>query len=167
MKAAVCCPGNSLLYRWPGDYAYAGVWAVNRALLVVAADWLSAGDPTLFNDNLLQNKYPRMGVITMADTIPQVRHLDGWGGLEWTAWEKSRHFNEHKIGRPVNWSVQAALLHACDLGATHIDLYGCDSIHTKTREDCTGYLGQDRTLERWKREEEVVIIYIDIHIYVI
>ena len=52
-------------------------------------------------------------------------------------------------GRAINWSLQAALCHAAQLGAQTIDIYGCDLIGV---DDATGYKGEDRTGDRWKRE---------------
>jgi hypothetical protein len=162
MKAAVCCPGHSLIKKYPGDYGYAAVWAINTAMLLIPCDWLSAGDPVLFKKNHWGDKRPRIGVLTMMDTVEQVKGLDGWGGIEFTGWERLRFYAAHNLRRPVSWSVQVALLHACELGATQIDLFGCDGIHGPGGPDITGYPGDFRCNERWQREEAELIITIQL-----
>ncbi len=153
MRIAVCCPGPSLPHLWPGRFWYDRVWAVNRALLVVPdADWLSAGDPVLYT-GLLPGCRPRVGAITMDATIPQVCDRPEWSGLAWVGWDAIPLIAAHKPhGRPLAWSVQVALCHAAQLGATAIDLYGADGAAAGTPIDCTGYAGEDRTPERWRRE---------------
>ncbi len=153
MKAAICCPGPSLPQTWMGRHPYDTVWAVNRALMVVDADWLSAGDAPLFAGLLPDDARPRQGVITMADTIRGFRDKPGWTGLTWHSWESYALMDEHlALGRPISWSVQAALCHAYALGARTIDLYGCDGLRSTTILDCTGYGGEDRSQDRWQRE---------------
>jgi hypothetical protein len=156
VKVAIVCPGPSLprVWRpWSAD-CYDLVVAVNRALLVVPdADWLSAGDEVVFR-RLLPGVRPRIGVITMTATIPEVRDLPAWRGLKWIGWKDVPLIEEHqRRGRPLAWSVQAALCLAAAKGAAAVDLYGADGIAGGQVEDCTGHPGDDRTLERWKREE--------------
>jgi hypothetical protein len=43
------------------------------------------------------------------------------------------------------------MCHAAQLGCKHLRLYGCD---LAGREDCTGYVGEDRTEDRWERERK-------------
>ncbi len=143
MRVAVVCPGPSLPHRWLSWSAdrYDLVVAVNRALLVVPdADWLSAGDPVLFT-RLLPGVRPRVGVVTMGTTVSECSGLPAWAGLAWVSWSQIPLIAKHHArGRPLNWSVQAALCHAHRLGAAAID--------------CTGHAGEDRTPERWRREDE-------------
>lgn len=151
MKVAVCCPGPSLPTTWMGRHPYDAVWAVNRALIVVDADWLSAGDPPIFDGLLPPEAKPRLGVITMKDTL--VRFKPMWPDLLWHSWEEYGLMDEHAaFGRPLSWSVQAALCHAFALGAKRIDLFGCDGVRSTTTIDCTGYAGEDRSQDRWQRE---------------
>lgn len=147
MRVAVCCPGPSLPQTWKDGDAYDVVYAVNRALLVVRADWLSAGDICLFQ-TLLGGARPLVGTFTMVPTREMIKADKTWGRID--TWEESRGFIEHRAVRPINWSVQAALVHAADSGATSIDLYGADCT---ARHDCTGYEGENRNPERWAREE--------------
>lgn len=154
MRVAVCCPGPSLPIRWPGRAGYDLVYAVNRALIPVSdADWLSAGDPPLFTGLLPDGCRPRTGVVSMETTIDQVADIPGWAGLTWVGWRSIPLLDAHKPrGRPISWSVQVALCHAAQLGAVHIDLFGADGAASGTAFDCTGYVGEDRTPERWRRE---------------
>ncbi len=155
VRVAVCCPGPSLPARWPGRAGYDVVYAVNRAMIAVPdADWLSAGDPVLFTGLLPVGCRPRVGVVSMGPTIEQVATLPAWNGLAWVDWAAIPLIATHKHrGRPLAWSMQAALCHAAHLGATAIDLVGADGAASTTPIDCTGYAGEDRTRERWGREE--------------
>jgi hypothetical protein len=72
-----------------------------------------------------------------------------WHGLEWLSWFDLAWYRENNDRRPVSWSVQIALLHAGQY-ASHIDLYGADCRGTT---DATGYNGENRTDDRWQREE--------------
>lgn len=155
MIAAVCCPGPSLPSRWPGRAAYEVVWAVNRALITVPdADWLSAGDPVIYTRLLPAGCRPRVGAVAMPTTVETVSGDPAWAGLTWVRWDHLPLIDQHKLrGRPLAWSVQVALCHAAHLGAAHVDLYGADGAAAGTAIDCTGYPGEDRTPERWRREE--------------
>ena len=148
MRVAVCCPGPSLPTTWRGRTGSDLVYAVNRALLVIDADWLCAGDIAFFQ-NLLGDSRPRIGTFTMRDNCDAFRKIGTWGVME--SWEEAPGFIAHRAIRPVQWSMQAALIHASDKGALSIDLYGCDM---RDRTDCTGYDGENRNPERWAREAE-------------
>lgn len=156
MIAAVCCPGPSLPDRWPGRAGYAEVWAVNRALLAVPdADWLAAGDVVLYQNALLGEARPRVGCLTMPDSVQFMG--PSWGRV--VLWDQVPAIAVHRRrGAPINWSVQSALCHAAWRGATRIDLYGCDNAASGTPVDCTGYAGEARTAERWEREERDLAI---------
>jgi hypothetical protein len=164
VRAAVCCPGPSLPRRWPGRAGYDLVWAVNRALIPVPdADWLSAGDPVLFTGLLPVGCRPRVGAVTMDPTIDAVRDLPAWAGLAWVPWSALALVAAHKPrGRPIAWSVQVALCHAAELGATQVDLYGADGAAAGTPLDCTGYAGEDRSIERWRREALDLVLTIEL-----
>jgi hypothetical protein len=155
MIAAIYCPGPSL--RWhvanpfefmrPRDYDV--TWAVNTALKLVDADWFAAGDITLFR-GLVGPHRPRLGCFTMAATRDQMQSDPGWANLRWRIWSDAPLIDAHeRSGRPINWSLQSALCHAVALGVRHVDLYGCDLAGTT---DATGYVGEDRSADRWARE---------------
>ncbi len=155
MRVAVCCPGPSLPARWPGRADYDLVWAVNRALITVPeADWLSAGDAILYTSLLPLECRPRIGAVTTDGTIEEISGAPSWAGIIWVGWGSIPRIHAHKAhGRPLSWSMQVALCHAGQLKAKHIDLYGADGAAGGTPIDCTGYAGEDRTPERWRREE--------------
>ncbi len=155
MRVAICCPGKSLPNRWRSRDGFDLVWAVNRAILLIPADWLSAGDMPMFN-GLAESSRPLVGVLTLPDTVGQVSHRPTWSHLKYTGWHECPTIQEHKRRyRPIDWSVQAAMCHACDLGAKEITLFGCDFGEGSSEgEDCTGYAGEDRTPERWRRERD-------------
>ncbi len=153
MRVAVCCPGNSLPRRWDPAHTFDAVWAVNRALLVVKADWLSAGDRPMFF-GLAGDHRPTIGVLTMLDTASEAKHEPTWKHLRFTGWHECPSIQRHKEKyRPIDWSVQAAMCHAVDVGAREITLFGCD-FGEGGPDDCTGYVGEDRGPERWRRERE-------------
>lgn len=156
MIAAVCCPGPSLPRRWNGRAGYELVHAVNRALIVVPdADWLSAADPAFYEDLLPDGVRPVVGALAGDDSVVEAaRARPSWAGIRFAGWRSVPLIAEHAaLGRPLMWSVQAALCHAAQLGATWIDLVGCDGAAGGTRIDCTGYAGESRGPDRWAREE--------------
>lgn len=155
VRVAVCCPGPSLPARWTGRAGYDVVYAVNRAMITVPdADWLSAGDPVLYTGLLPSGCRPRVGAVSMGPTIAEVASLPAWAGMRWVDWQDVPLIQvHHQRGRPLAWSMQAALCHAAHIGAKHVDLFGADGAASTTPIDCTGHPGEDRTRERWGREE--------------
>lgn len=157
VRAAVCCPGPSLPRRWPGRDGYDLVYAVNRALIAVPdADWLSAGDSVWFQDpGMLPGELrPAVGVITFDDHLDLVRSTPSWSRCYAVGWRSLPIIAAHADrGRPLAWSVQAALCHAVEAGVDQVDLYGCDGAAGGTIIDCTGYAGENRGPARWAREE--------------
>lgn len=146
--AAIICPGPSLLHCGIiGDYDL--TIAVNNAIKLAEADWLCAAD-VVFYRGLLGEFRPRTGVLTMDDVVQKKKTLENWGGLQWHGWSDIPLIAEHRHrDRPINWSLQAALCFAAYKGATQVDIYGCDLVGV---EDATGYGGEDRTEDRWRRE---------------
>ncbi len=156
MRVAVCCPGPSLPRRWLGRAGYDRVYAVNRALIVVPdADWLSAGDPVFYEGLLPDGVRPAVGALAGDDgTAEAARARPSWAGVRIEGWASVPLIAAHAArGRPLAWSVQAALCHAAEAGAVAIDLVGCDGAAGGTRIDCTGYPGENRGPDRWAREE--------------
>jgi len=148
MIAAVLSPGPSLLRTWKGRENHAVTIAVNRALKVAAADWLSAADVVLFQGELGACR-PLVGAMTSLATAD---FLDPtWGTV--ATWEGSDALQAHQRIRPVQWSLQAALCHAADLGAMQIDVFGADC-GREGRTDCAGSDGENRGPDRWAREAE-------------
>ena len=151
MIAAIFCPGPSLLQILPTMryWMYGATWAVNSAAKVMATDWLSAGDKSWYRGLLGEIPRPRVGALVCPDATSDARAWVGVG-LAVVDWIEVPFIGEHqRRGKPINYSMQAALCHAAVLGATAIDLFGCD---LAGREDCTGYLGEDRNDDRWRRE---------------
>lgn len=148
MIAAILSSGPSLLRTWKGRDNHAVTIAVNRALKMVAADWLSAADVVLFQGEVGTAR-PLVGTMTSLATSD---FLDPtWGTV--ATWEGSEALQAHQLIRPVQWSIQAALCHAVDLGATHIDIFGADGGREGPK-DCAGSDGESRGPDRWAREAE-------------
>ncbi len=150
MKFAVCCPGPSLPRTWVGRDEYARVWAVNRAMRVVEdADWLAATDVGFFQ-GLLDHHRPMRGTLTSRDTAGFIVNDDSWGTVR--TWEESEMIQAHQRRRPVQWTIQAALIHAAETGykGMIIDLFGTG--YNGDPIDCTGYPGENRGPARWERE---------------
>ncbi len=155
-RVAVCCLGPSLPRRWPGRADYDVVYAVNRALIVVPdADWLSAADPVFYDGLLPEGVRPVVGALAGDDsTVAVARGRPGWEGIHFEGWRSVPLIAEHAArGRPLAWSVQAALCHAAETWPVFVDLFGCDGAAGGTRIDCTGYPGESRGPDRWAREE--------------
>jgi hypothetical protein len=153
VRVAVCCPGPSLPARWPGRAGYDAVYAVNRALRVIDADWLAAGDSVLYEGDLLGAYRPRLGCVTMAEVAERFAADPSWAGLRWARWQDLALVAVHADrGRPMMWSVQLALCHAAESGAAAIDLIGADGAASGTIIDCTGHAGEARGPDRWARE---------------
>lgn len=150
MKAAVLCPGPSLQFLRSPVVGYDATWAVNTALKLQDADWFSAADMPLYK-GLVADRRPRIGALTMGSTMEKARTLPDWLGVKkWVPWSNVSFIDRHvKTGRHINWSLQAALCHAAELGAKTIDIYGCDLAGTV---DASGYGGEERTEDRWQRE---------------
>lgn len=155
MLTAIYCPGPSLqtlvargdITKYHGDYDL--TIAVNTAIKLVTCMWLSAGDISLYR-GVLGDARPSCGILTMGATSELLRDDPDWTGIRYRTWNSVRLIADHKTrGRPLNWSLQAALCFAADLGATHIDIYGCDLAGVT---DASGYRGEDRSEDRWLRE---------------
>lgn len=158
MIAAVYCPGPSLCSGFPSPDNYDATWAVNTALKLVKTDWLAAGDIPIFRGILGENR-PKIGVLTMGGTAEILQKDPVWASFPLVPWADVPLIDEHeKRGRPLSWSVQTALCHASHLGATQVDLYGCDVFRSDfdpwQTTDATGYEGEDRNRTRWDRERE-------------
>jgi hypothetical protein len=158
MKIAICCPGQSLVRRWSErTIEYDTTIAVNAAAKVVSSDWVCAPDKVwyrgLFGDDL---KQPRHGFLVAPDAYDDAKRfiLRYNDPLAILTWENIALIHQHtKEGRPINWGVQSALCFAEQLGATAITLYGADGRKSISTIDASGYKGEDRTAERWEREE--------------
>jgi hypothetical protein len=120
-------------------------------MLVVPADWLAATDVVFFQ-GLLGDARPTTGTLTGENTGAAIIKGDqSWGWLR--TWGGTRLIEQQaKTGRPIQWTVQAALLGAAEDGATEIDLHGTGG--NGLPEDCTGYRGEDRSAGRWAREAD-------------
>lgn len=149
-RAAILCPGPSLLnYDLEQLVAYDKTYAVNTAIKIYHADILSAGDITMVR-GVIGSHRPTQTLITMGSVADQIKDDPAWSGIELCAWSSVPLIAKHKeLGRPINWSVQVALCHAAHIGMQSIDLIGCDM---RGDADATGYGGEDRTEDRWKRE---------------
>lgn len=153
MIAAVCCPGQSLMRRWmESTTKHDLVITVNAAANLMDADWVCAADKSWYRGLLKPCVLPpRVGYLVAPDAAADAR---AFTSSQVITWENvaliHRHFKE---GRPVNWSVQAALCLAEQLGADHVILYGADGRRSVGTIDASGYKGEDRTAERWEREE--------------
>ncbi len=153
MIAAVLCPGPSLMRTWPmAAIIYDLVLTVNTAAKLVRGDWLCAGDKCFFRGLLGGAPRPLTGILTCPDSLTDARE---WAPSSLVrTWKDSPIIDcHHARGRPINWTVQSALCHARHLGAERVDLYGCDGAAGNQVEDATGYRGEDRSAERWAREE--------------
>ena len=157
MIAAILCPGQSLMQTWPNaGPVYDLVLTVNTAGKLIQGDWLCAGDKSFFRGLLGDCPRPRSGILCTPESV--------YGAIIWGApdiagsqvigWPEVPLIEEHtKRGRPINWTVQSALCFAAHLGTLHVDLYGADGAASTSTIDASGYRGEDRTAERWAREE--------------
>jgi hypothetical protein len=154
MIIAICSPGQSMVRRWAERNApHDLVLTVNAAAKVVESDWVCAADKVwyrgLFGDTA---KRPRIGYLTAPDAINDAKAYDP--GKEMRDWPSvpliGRH---HEQGRPIAWSIQSAMCFAAQLGARHVILYGADGAKSVGTIDASGYKGEDRTDDRWAREE--------------
>lgn len=160
MIAHIICPGPSLARFIPAlTYLRAAsrhtFIAVNRAADAIDHDWLAAGDRNAFGRDetgkLFITTIARVGVVTFADTCRWIRScgdpdVQRFAHLELRQWEDLQP-------RPADfqWSVQAALLLAQQLGAVQAHLYGCDQVGTQ---DWDGTPQSGRGDQRWSRERE-------------
>ncbi len=152
MIAAICCPGQSLPAVWPPADSHDLVFAVNSAAKLIPHDWLCAGDKSWFRGLLGDIQRPALGILTSVDSITDAREWMPFGPI--IGWDAVPLIGEHaRLGRPINWSVQSAMCHAAHLGAKLVRLYGADGINSTSTIDASGYKGEDRTRDRWEREE--------------
>lgn len=150
MIAAILSAGPSLARTWdPIFFDAFTVYAVNSAAKLYQHDWLSAGDKCWFR-GLYPTEMPSpwRGILTCPDSVTDAR---AWGrSVPVVGWDEVDLIGaHHRRGHPINWSLQAAMCHAAQNGAKLIRLYGVD---LAGREDCAGYVGEDRTEDRWVRE---------------
>lgn len=153
MIAAICCPGQSLMKTWPSaPIVYDLVIAVNSAAKLVAADWIAASDKSWYRGLLPADLRPRCGFCCMDDAVGDCRAFAP--GCRVVAWDDIPLVSaQYRAGRPMNWTVQVALGLAQHFGAHTVDLYGADGRYSTSTVDAAGYAGEDRTAERWEREE--------------
>lgn len=153
MIIAICCPGQSMVRRWSeAQTKHDLVIAVNAAAKLIEADWICAPDKVwyrgLFGTDV---KHPRAGYLVAPDALTDARSFTTAQVL---TWDNVALIHQHKAeGRPINWGVQSALCFAEQLGADHVILYGADGRRSVGTIDASGYKGEDRTAERWEREE--------------
>lgn len=162
-RALICCPGKSLpdAYRltrmatMAGVDEYRTVIAVNNAIALVDADWLAAGDIPMIEILRGKRLRPRRGILALSSTVTECCRADHWTGLDWLTWEDLALHEAHNAAlaaagrRPISWSIQSALLLAHHLGHSVARVIGADMIGEA---DCTGFVGEDRSNDRWQRE---------------
>lgn len=157
--AHILCPGPSLAthlpaLRWMRAHTRQLVIAVNRAADALDHDWLAAGDRRAFGrdeaGNLVITQIASVGVITYASECRWIRDCGDpdimrFAHLDLRQWE-----DLHPRPPELQWSLQAALILAQQLGARTIHLYGCDQTGTANW-DGTTQDGRDE-VARWQRE---------------
>jgi hypothetical protein len=151
--AAICCPGQSLMRRWSErTTSHDLVIAVNNAAKLIDSDWVCAADKSWYRGLFgTEIKPPRTGYLVAPDAADDAQ---AFTASQVITWENVALIHQHaKQGRPINWSVQSALCLAEQLGARHVILYGADGRRSVGPIDAAGYRGEDRTAERWEREE--------------
>ena len=152
MIAAIVCPGQSMMVTWPTAAGHELVMAVNAAGKMMPHDWLCAGDKSWFRGLLGDSGRPALGILTSPDAIADAREWMPFGPI--LAWDAVPLIGEHaRRGRPINWSIQSAMCHAAHLGAKTVRIYGADGARSTSTVDASGYAGEDRTADRWEREE--------------
>ncbi len=118
-RIAIACPGPSLLYTY--DHLSDDLTlAINGAAALVPHDWWCVGDAVVLK--WYPHAVPLQGVYTQ-DTWwsryrPDLR-------VEHLHWDTLRCAPPHH-GQPWDTTLPAAIALAAHLGATHVDLYGCD-----------------------------------------
>jgi hypothetical protein len=160
-RIAILSAGPSLTRTWRERHraSFAMTIAVNRALKVVDADWLVAGDACVFA--CLGDRRPRDGFVTFRDAIidpiawPHRRDwtLRHFGFLNRRDWQELiplfARSEAPNAPDPMQWSIQAAITLAVRHLADVIEIFGHDAT---TAPDVSGDPGEDRTRERWARE---------------
>lgn len=147
MNISILCPGPSLrLYR-PGCEGV--VIGVNRAATIHACDVWAATDRPLID------RTQPIGTPTLL-TIAATRDSLSCRGRPWPYLVVTHCGIGMKDNARTPWTrytATAALHYAGWLGATHVDVYGCDWSGTK---DWDGEeAGCNRTDDRWAEEREI------------
>jgi hypothetical protein len=182
VRASILCPGPSLAETAHDLPVFPGrglVLAVNRASTFMPYDWLVAGDrhgySWILPDGRWAYSVPRLGLLTFADTArallakadPQESRF--WG-LPVRQWEDLPDPDCAK-----QFSFQAALLLAQQLGADDLHVYGADMKGTRDFDGVDGFDGvteqrYNRTDgekdSRWVRERIAItttILYLQRH----
>lgn len=128
------------------------VITVNAAANLMDSDWVCAADKSWYRGLLKPCVLPpRGGYLVAPDAEADARAFTSSQVITWE--NVSLIHRHHAQGRPINWSVQAALCFADQLGASRVILYGADGRNSTGTVDAAGYGGEDRTAERWEREE--------------
>lgn len=153
MIAAILCPGPSLAHR-PRSLAlgqFPITIAVNRAIDHATTHWLVAGDGHTF---YRLGNLPSVGVVTFPDVIASPSHLPPWiqdrfHRVQWRSWRDVPF-----IGNGChNWGSICAMALAVDLGATRIELIGCDLRgNLEFDGQVVHHAIADRSADRWQRE---------------
>lgn len=150
MKAAVLCPGPSLI-EFRGGTGYGAVIGVNRAAAYTPCDWWVICDEQTFAMCV-----PLGSPSVVCDQDCLARLLRKYPRSADYAWLDREHDWPPRKG-PCRWwrfSATSALVLAARLGATHVDCYGVD---WRGACDWDGYThsGQCRTVTRWADERQV------------
>jgi hypothetical protein len=148
MKVAILCPGPSLVETGKGlEESSADLFlAVNLAITYWRPDWWVFGDRVALERTPIEHRDADHLCVPLSIRPWIQRHNPGFDTS--LCWESLRGDWPVLPDLECNFSTIAALFLARRLGATHIELYGCDMAGT-------GGIGSDdsvRTEARWIRE---------------
>ena len=151
MRTAILCPGPSLLESFSDEMQYDARIGVNRAVNVFRCDYWASLDERTF-----EIAEPIGHPIWLCDKAMYQATCDKH--------EPARAFPHHAVEDirtprdPLCWhwyTFPASLVWAYEIGATSIDVYGCDWTDAPDF-DGGSFPSHHRTARRWEREAGVV-----------
>lgn len=153
MNARILCPGPSLAAYEPDDFG-GPIIGINRAATAYACDWWACIDLETVLANAKQVK-GKPGLLTNHATAQSLPHFAEIRLIEslFDAWPRT----------PAAYSIYSATsgaVLAAALGATVIDVYGCDLAGTLDWDGTAA--GKWRTDDRWKSERELWMLLRDV-----
>ncbi len=153
MKALILCPGPSLRAYLANPVGGDVVIAVNRAAEAVAADWLCAIDA----DALLGFRPEgRPRIFTTAQSMTRFRSEQPGRASKFSMLSFEALYHQLAIPRAPRWdmfSATAALVLAHWLGASEIEIFGCDWRGENDWDGTPPGRPGSRSISRWKSEQ--------------
>ena len=151
MNAAILCPGPSLLDTFDAAKPHGLLIAVNRAAMVTQVDWWVFSDQHVWTDNAPPGT-PK--IFTRQSIVDSYKHWPVFQNHERLTFEEVAQTHPDTYRWRI-FSATAAMVLACYLGATTINVYGSDMAGTDEYDGPPEH-EVNRSDGRWRKEAAIV-----------